>query len=57
MTDARTSRRTLLAATTALIGLSATASARTVHGLPWTSNEVYPPAEARPGPWLIITAD
>ena len=57
MTDARTSRRTLLAATTALIGLSATASARTVHGLPWTSNEVYPPAEARPGPWLFFTAD
>ncbi|HEY8613063.1 MAG TPA: gluconate 2-dehydrogenase subunit 3 family protein [Roseomonas sp.] len=57
MSDARSSRRALLSATTAVIGLTATASARTIHGLPWTGNEVYPPAEVRPGPWLFFTAE
>ncbi|WP_073135995.1 gluconate 2-dehydrogenase subunit 3 family protein [Muricoccus roseus] len=58
MSDARLSRRTLLTATTALMGLvAAAASARTIQGLPWTGNEVYPPPEVRPGPWLFFTPD
>ena len=57
MSDPRLPRRTLLTATTALMGLAATASARTIQGLPWTGNEVYPPPEARPGPWLFFTPD
>lgn len=57
MSDERLSRRTLLTATTALFGLVGTADARTVTGLPYLGNEVYPPPEARPGPWLFFTAD
>lgn len=57
MTTPRATRRRFLFATTALMGLAGTATARSVTGLPWTSNEVYPPAEARPGPWLFFTAD
>lgn len=57
MTTPRGTRRRFLFATTALMGLVGTATARTIEGLPWTSNEVYPPPEARPGPWLFFTAD
>ncbi|MBP0491885.1 gluconate 2-dehydrogenase subunit 3 family protein [Pararoseomonas indoligenes] len=57
MSDERLSRRTLLSATTALFGLVGTADARTVTGLPYLGNEVYPPTQARPGPWLFFTAD
>ena len=57
MTTPRGSRRHFLFATTALMGLAGTAAARTIEGLPWTSNEVYPPTEARPGPWLFFSAD
>ena len=57
MTTPRGSRRRFLFATTALMGLVGTATARTIEGLPWTSNEVYPPAGARPGPWLFFTPD
>jgi gluconate 2-dehydrogenase gamma chain len=57
MADARSSRRRFLFATTALIGFARTGSARTIHGLPWTGNEVYPPSETRPGPWLFFTPE
>ncbi|WP_043836129.1 gluconate 2-dehydrogenase subunit 3 family protein [Muricoccus aerilatus] len=57
MTTPRGSRRRFLFATTALMGVVGTATARTIEGLPWTSNEVYPPAEARPGPWRFFTPE
>ena len=57
MADTRPSRRRFLFATTALFGAVTAASARTIRDLPYTGNEVYPPAEARPGPWLFFTAD
>ena len=54
-------RRQLLA-TTAVIGVSIIAGpparARIISGaLPWSPNEVYPPAVVRPGPWQFFTAD
>jgi gluconate 2-dehydrogenase gamma chain len=61
MPDVRSSRRTVLSATTAVLGLTAASiasgTARTIRELPYTSNEVYPPVEARPGPWLFFTPD
>lgn len=57
MADTRPSRRRFLFATTALFGTATAASARTIRDLPWTGNEVYPPAEVRPGPWLFFTAE
>lgn len=54
-------RRQLLA-TTAVIGVSviagAPARARIMSGaLPWSPNQVYPPAVVVPGPWQFFTAD
>jgi len=57
MADPNPSRRRILFATTALFGLAASASARTIHGLPWAGGEAYPPPQARPGPWLFFTPD
>jgi gluconate 2-dehydrogenase gamma chain len=55
----RLTRRSLLSASTAMIGLVATASARTIREeYPWSTNEVYPPVDhVGPGPWLFFTAE
>jgi gluconate 2-dehydrogenase gamma chain len=52
------SRRRALLAGTAAIALARTAGAHSLSGkLPWRANEVYPPEQVLPGPYLFFTAD
>jgi len=57
MAEARTGRRALLFATTAILGPGVAVARSYREELPWSTGEVYPPDRARPGPWLFLTPE